>query len=113
MCIERWHLRLQPYKFIVVYCKGSLNISDCLSRHHVQETRIRNCNLSEAFVLFIVQSAVPKAISIEEIKSATRQDSTFQELSEKIAHNSWQLLNNTNRLPPDADLQELQAFSRV
>ena len=113
MRVERWHLRLQLYNFIVIYFKGSLNISDFLSRYPLQETRIRSCNLSEVFVQFIVQSAVPKAISIEEIKSATAQDSTFQELKEIIAHNSWQLLNNTNRLPPDVDLQELQAFSRV
>ena len=45
-------------------------------------------------------------MSIEEIKSATAQDSTFQELKERIAHNSW-------RLPPHADLKEFQAFSQV
>ena len=113
MRVERWRLRLQPYNFIVVYRKGSLNISDYLSRHPVQETSIRNHDLSEAFVQFIAHSAVPKAMSIEQIKSATAQDSTFQELKEIIAHNSWQLLNNAKRLPPHADLQELQAFSRV
>ena len=97
---------LQPYTFIVVYRKGSLNISDYLSRHPVQETTIGNHNLSEAFVQLIAHSTVPKAMSIEEIKSATAQDSTFQKLKEIIAHNSWQLLNNAKRLPPHADLQE-------
>ena len=88
MRVERWRLRLQPYNFIVVYRKGSLNISDYLSRHPVQETCIRKQDFGEAFVQFIAQSAVPKAMSIEEIKSATAQDRTFQELKEIIAHNS-------------------------
>ena len=91
MRVERWRLRLQPYNFIVLYRKGSLNISDYLSRHHVQKTRIRNHNLSEAFVQFIAQSAAPKAMSIKEIKSATEQDSTFQFLS---FNNVTNLLDN-------------------
>ena len=113
MGVERWRLRLQPYNFIVVYRKGSLNLSDYLSRHPVQDTCTRNQSIGEAFVQFIAKSAVPKAMSIEEIKSATAQDHTLQDLKEIIAHNSWQLLNNAQRLPPTVDLQELQASSRV
>ena len=105
--------RLQPYNFIVEYRTGSLNLSDYLSRHPVQDTCTRNHNIGEAFVQFIAKSAVPKAMSIEEIKSATAQDHTFQELKEMIVHNSWQLLNNAQRLLPNVDLQELQALSRV
>ena len=113
MRVERWRLRLQPYNFIVVYRKGSLNLSDYLSRHPVQDTCTKNHNIGEAFVQIIAKSEVPKAMSIEGIKSVTEQDHTFQELKEIIVHNSWQLLNNAQRLPPNVDLQELQSLSRV
>ena len=61
----------------------------------------------------IAQSAVPKAMSIEEIGSATAQNCTFQELNEIKAHNSWQLLSNAKSLILNVDLRGLQVLSRV
>ena len=52
-------------------------------------------------------------MSMQEIKSATVQDHTFQELKEIIAHNSWHLLKNAKHLPTNVDVHEIQALSRV
>ena len=40
--IERWGLRLQPYKLTITYQHGSDNPADCMSRHPSVKT-IKSC----------------------------------------------------------------------
>lgn len=50
--IERWGLRLQPYKFTIRYLPGKENIADYMSRHPIPMD-IQEKNLSEEYVNFV------------------------------------------------------------
>jgi hypothetical protein len=42
--IERWGLRLQPFKFTIKYSPGKENMADYMSRHSVACKRNTNCS---------------------------------------------------------------------
>jgi len=58
--IERWGLRLQPYKMNIIYKPGKDNPSDYLSRHPLKNAE-NDRNLAEEYVNFITEKAVPNA----------------------------------------------------
>lgn len=82
--IERWNLRLQEYNFTVAHTKGVDNPSDFLSRHPCPDTSKHQEKAASAYVSFISAHAVPKAMSIDEIKEATKEDITLQRLVQVI-----------------------------
>ena len=61
------------------------------------------------YVNFLITHAVPKAMSLSEIKQATKDDKTLH-LIEMISTN--QLETNANRAPDGVDLTELQLFGK-
>lgn len=84
--IERWVLRLQSFKFKVVYRKGSSNIADPFSRL---------CNLRneksfdddcEEYILAIQESA---AIDVSEIDSQSEKDDEMKAIKECILTGNW------------------------
>jgi hypothetical protein len=87
--IERWRLRLMPYQFTLEYRPGKddLNPADYMSRHPF--TKPKRDNAAEAHVAFIVQKAVPKAMSLQEIQTATREDATLQKVMTAIQSGNW------------------------
>ena len=68
-------MRLQPFNFKVIYRKGTCNEADYLSRH---PGVIQNENLTsrsaEEYVNYVTNSSVPKSMTLDEIKKATRND---------------------------------------
>lgn len=111
--IERWLLRIQAFKFRVVYRRGSANLADCLSRlgSHVADQwtdetevyirRIVAVSLStfadcddcctfdvetEIFIRTIQESA---AIDIEEVIQATMSDNEMRKLKECVQSGKW------------------------
>ena len=78
--IERWNLRLQGYDFEVVHTKGSDNPSDYLSRHTSLTSNDKQDRMAEEYVNFVTSFAVPKAMTLDEIKQATAEDVTLQYL---------------------------------
>lgn len=112
--IERWLLRIQAFKFNVVYRKGSANLADCLSRlaAHVED---REWNEeSEVFIRRVVAESLSSlshpevrqeydlgtecviravqesaAIDISEVISATAADQELQKLITCITNNKW------------------------
>lgn len=89
--IERWGLRLQPYNFTVVYKPGTSNIADYLSRHPLQCQPVRERNIAEQYVNYLVNNAVPKAMSLDEISSACEADPTMRKLGQAISDSKWDM----------------------
>lgn len=64
--IERWVLRLQPYRFRVQYVPGKQNIADSLSRL-VDKEELSGHDDAEEFIRFVAETSAPVAIPIKEI----------------------------------------------
>ena len=70
--IERWGLRLQPYKLSIKYRPGVDNPSDYMSRHPIQlEKSDAKENVAEQYVNFIAETSTPTAMTLDEVKMAT------------------------------------------
>lgn len=95
--IQRWGLRLQPYDFTVVYRPGSSNIADYLSRHPLSSQPARERNIAEQYVNYLIDNAIPKAMTLEEIDNACKTDTALQKLRQAITSGKWVL--------KDVDLQ--------
>ena len=76
--IERWNLRLQGYDFEVQHTKGNENPSDYLSRHTSLVGDNKQTTMAEEYVNLLTSSAVPKAMTLQEIQQATTEDATLQ-----------------------------------
>lgn len=112
--IERWLLRIQAFRFKVVYRKGSANLADCLSRmaahvddpHWTEETDVfirrvmvqslsflslMGCGQDFDAETEVVIRAVQElaAIDIEEIVTATATDQELQKLINSIETDKW------------------------
>ena len=91
--IERWVLRLQQYDMIVKYRPGANNPADYCSRHPLTTTEeSRAEKMAEEYINFIVENASPIAISVDDIKKETLQDSEMQLVAETIHTGKWQKL---------------------
>ena len=110
--IERWNLRLQGYDFETIHTQGSQNPSDYLSRH-VTHREERRTSLAEEYVHFLEANAVPKAMNLYEIQSATRQDKTLQCVSWLIRNQRWRKIDDPPTEHQDADKAELKLFRKV
>ena len=86
--IERWVLRLQPYSFKVVYKPGSNNPADYLSRHPTR-TSLKQQKLTEQYINYLTRNCVPKAMTLEDIKTATDEDRTLKGLRAAVKLNEW------------------------
>ncbi|CAB4033208.1 Hypothetical predicted protein [Paramuricea clavata] len=88
--VERWALRLQPYQLTVRYRKG--NPADYLSRHPSKQpaTVCREQKIAEEYVNYITVTSTPKALTVQEIKEATKADTTLQAVSKAIETGNWQ-----------------------
>ena len=73
--IERWVLRLQPYDFEVRYTPGTTNIADALSRMPVDSADDEFTTLlTEESVRFVTKTAVPNALTAQQVEQASRID---------------------------------------
>jgi hypothetical protein len=78
--ILRWALRVMCYDFEIVHRPGRDNIADYLSRHPVVTDFRQKCEDVEDYVCFVVEHAIPKAMSKADIEVATLADVTLQAL---------------------------------
>ena len=75
--IERWILRLQPYKFKVKYLPGEQNIADPLSRLLQENKQAKSSSaheVSDEFVSLVAVTATPRAVTTREIVEASSED---------------------------------------
>ncbi|XP_038049667.1 uncharacterized protein K02A2.6-like [Patiria miniata] len=91
MRIERWILKLQEYRFQVAYQPGKLNPADYLSRHPLPTTKPASHKekMAEQHVSFVTSNAVPKTLTLSELKSATETDHALQLCIEALRTNNW------------------------
>ena len=73
--IERWVLRMQPYKFKVKYQPGPKNIADPLSRLvSSMGSGGKHSSQAEEYVCFVAVSATPSAMTTREVEEASADD---------------------------------------
>ena len=101
--------RMQDYVFNVIFTKEKDNPSDFLSHH--PDTRDNSVdNYSEEYIRFLSNHAVPKAVTLDELKTATKQDLTSQKLCEVIRNDEWKSLEMTNLKANDVPSEEQSDF---
>lgn len=87
--IERWVLRLQSYRYTVIYKPGKSNIADPLSRLVTESAGKTFDEVSEHHVNAIVEASAPVAIKITEIEEHTINDAEIQAVKKGIYENKW------------------------
>ena len=95
--IQRWVLRLQPFKFTVKYIPGHKNIADVLSRLSIQESAETSCcsQMSEDFVRFVALQAVPKAVTIQDVEKESAGDLELCRIREALKTGDWKLCDES------------------
>ena len=99
--IERWALRLQPYQFNIVHMAGKTNPADVLSRLPLDNQPFRERSIAEEYINYVTMNAVPKALTLEEIASATKADPILQQVECCLNGAEW------------PDTPELKPYKRV
>lgn len=94
--IERWVLRLQAYKYKVIYRPGKSNIADPLSR--LCKGTSGNLFNDETHINRIVEYSRPVAVSLKEIKKHSEEDEEITKTREGIFHNNWDSLVNNYKI---------------
>ena len=106
--IERWLLELQQYRFTVEYRPGASNPADYASRHPVGDPESHSYDVeSEEHISFVARNAVPKAVTLCEIESATAKDPMLQAVMSAVKSGCW------HKAPPDVSLSELSRYEQV
>ena len=86
--IERWVLRLQPYKFKVQYEPGKQNIADSLSWLGKGKGVCMNDD-AEEFIRFMAETSTPAAMSVQEVEEESWLDPEISQLKECITTGEW------------------------
>ncbi|XP_036322083.1 uncharacterized protein LOC118736086 [Rhagoletis pomonella] len=88
--IERWFLRLQSYKYKIIYKSGKSNIADPLSwLLNASPEAVAFDEYAEHYVNWIIANAVPKALKIKEIEEESTKDTVIRAVKEAIGSNKW------------------------
>ena len=78
--IEGWALRLQPYTFEVVNMAVETNPADVLSTLPPDNHPSRKRDTAEEYINYFTVNVVPKALTLEQITSATEADPILQQV---------------------------------
>ena len=108
--VERWMLRLQPYKYKVRHYPGHTNIADALSRL-VPETSVPKgkCDFlnTEEYVKWVATEATPIAMSTKTIEQESKNDKELKEIQILLRTGRWHELSNKSYLPIKHELASL------
>ena len=86
--IERWQMKLQSYRFNIMYKQGSDNIADFMSRIRNNPRTVESHETRE-YTNFIVNNSVPYSMTLNEIRTASETDQEIQQISTAIKSNDW------------------------
>lgn len=111
--IQRWGLRLQPYKLTIKYQPGNTNPSDYLSRHPPNNNNKPNLQqyVAESYVNFIAFNSTPRSMTLDDIKEATSKDKTLTTVMNFVRTSQWYKVKFVE--DSDIDLKELKAFYTI
>lgn len=88
--IERWVLRLQTYKFKVMYIPGKTNIADSFSRLQVNTLHPGNFDEEiESQVCEIVEFSMPNPISHNTLRKESENDTEINRVIKSLQDDSW------------------------
>ena len=82
-------LRLQPYSYKVCCVASRDNIADALSRLTTLPAS-EKCYYDDEHVWMVALQAVPVAIKIQEIESASAEDEELQAVGNCLASGNWE-----------------------
>ena len=104
-CIERWVLRMQPYKFKVRYQPVTKNIADSLSRLVISEgSGSKHSSQAEEYVRFVAVSATPSAMTTREVEKAAAEDEELSAIRKCVDGESWDQLVYKQYIPCSGEL---------
>lgn len=111
--IERWGLRLQPYKLKIQYRRGEDNPADYMSRHPISSKTVKTVEskVAEEYVNFIKDEAVMKAMNMDEVKMETSKDHTLQKAISYVRSGAWHHMKTLN--DSNIDMEELSAMRSI
>lgn len=98
--VERWVLRLMPFKYTVRHVSSSQNIADCLSRL----TKIpasHHDSVTEEYVRMVAVGATPRAMTTREIERASAVDEELTEVYHCWKTGNWSAAPSPYRLLRD------------
>lgn len=87
--IERWALRLQPYRFKIQYTPGTENRADFLSRLPLRNQPHIERSLAEEYLSYVVANAVPNALTLYQLQEASLADSTLKQVHACLGSGEW------------------------
>lgn len=85
--IERWVLRLQSYKYTIIYCAGKNNIADPFSR--LCESQYAEPFEDDISYIDLVEYARPVAVPLKEIQIAASEDNEFKLVRNGLLNGYW------------------------
>ena len=90
--IQKWLLKLQGYHFKLSYVEGHKNAADVFSGSPLRDSTssVKYSYGTEHFVNFIVTNAVPKALALDEIIVAVKDDAIMTDVRQFITSGNWQ-----------------------
>ena len=99
--VERWILRLMPFKYTVRHVPSGQNIADCLSRLTKIPTSSQCNNVREEYVRMMAISATPRAITTREIGRASAEDEELTTIRKCWKTGNWSTAPNLYKLLRD------------
>lgn len=86
--IERWVLRIQSFRFQVVYEPGATNLADALSRLSMDHP-VSFDGEEEGYIRCLVAAAIPNAITVKEVEEESIKDSSINDLINALDGGQW------------------------
>ena len=100
--LERMRLRLAGYSYTIRYEPGRWNAADWMSRHPDDAEALKDKqqpNDDDVYVNFVANNAVPKSMTLDEIREATNADRTLQQVIKHVELNDWHTSTNNSIQP--------------
>ena len=105
--IERWLLRMQPYRFTVKYIPGPKNIADSLSRLLCVMPPSEHKDQTEEYVKWVAQESTPVSLTTREIERASELDPELKSVRECLLNGKWHALEFKEYLPVRGELSAI------